>query len=94
MIFYLFAYYVLLTSCVFVSQKYHEETEKPHKLNDIFKNKNAKVAIGQKEGEKIARKISKHMTTDDSSDEELSYRAPSVEMSNQNMNYSLHEPMI
>jgi len=33
--------------CVFVSHKYHEETEKLHKLNDIFKNKNAKVAIGQ-----------------------------------------------
>ena len=81
--------------CVFVSHKYHEETEKLHKLNDIFKNKNAKVAIGQKEGEKIARKISKHMTSDDSSDEEeMSYRPPSVEMSNQNINYSLHEPVI
>ena len=69
--------------CIFVSNKYHEETEKLHKLNDIFKNKNAKVAIGQKEGEKIAKKISKHMDASDSSDEEeIRYRPPAVEMSN------------
>ena len=81
--------------CVFVSHKYHQETEKLHKLNDIFKNKNAKVAIGQKEGEKIARKIQKHMGSEDSSDEEeMSYRPPSVEMHHQNINYSLHEPVI
>ena len=35
------------------------------------------------------------MISDDSSDEEeMSYRPPAVEMSNQNLNYSLHEPMI
>ena len=80
--------------CLFVSSKYHEETEKLHKLNDIFKNKNAKVAIGQKEGEKIAKKINKHMDASDSSDEEeIRYRPPAVEMSNQNLNYSLHEPV-
>ena len=35
------------------------------------------------------------MISDDSSDEEeMSYRPPAVEMSNQNLNYSLHESMI
>ena len=71
---------------------YHKEFDKLHKLNEIYKNKNAKVAIGRKQGEKIAKQIAKHRDQD-SSDEE-GYMPPAVEMSNQNLNYSLHEPIM
>jgi hypothetical protein len=43
--------------CVLASRKYHQELDKLHKLNSIFRNKNAKVVIGSEQGEKVAKKI-------------------------------------
>jgi hypothetical protein len=70
----------LTVSSVLVTRQYNIENEELHKLNQIIANPNAKVAVGDKQADKILNHIRKYQNhpdeSEESSDEDGQLEAP------------------
>jgi hypothetical protein len=59
----------LTLSSVLIARQYSIEYEELHNLNRIYANPNAKVAVGDKQADKILNHIAKFKKHEDSSSE-------------------------